>query len=279
MTVPFSEHLSEQWLIKRTYHAYLNNGEELAVPTLTTTMKQLIDVSVPLSLQSWKSRLPEMVPPDKSYNFSVPIPAWKEISQEEAFVLSQQAIPILLYGKHAWEHQKGSSGTWRPNRNMQRIIYGDVHTQPETVSGTEDAVGYLDPKRGMFSNAAWRAWFSSNAATLLDGNTPSTATFFAPYVQFPYSTHYTVVAPDGHIHECADRAEAIQQFDAFPLQEEDNGSAGQTVVAAQFCYYHDVICSSGTYRLEFFGPRMEEQGYQVKQFAETVGGRAHERSM
>jgi hypothetical protein len=42
MTVPFSEHLSEQWLLERTYHAHLLNGWELSIPSLTGAMKQLI---------------------------------------------------------------------------------------------------------------------------------------------------------------------------------------------------------------------------------------------
>jgi len=191
MTVPFSEHLSEQWLLERTYHAQLRNGRELSVPDFTQAMKQLIDFSVPLS-------------------------TWREISQEEAHAAYQQGRPILLYREHAWEHQKEASGTWRPNRNMRRIIYGDACAQPEAVSGTEYAVCYLDPKRGTFSNAAWRVWFSSDTTTILDGSVHSTITFLAPCLQFPYTTHYTVIASDGQVYEYANRAEAIQGFDAFP---------------------------------------------------------------
>jgi hypothetical protein len=44
MIAPFSEQLSEQWLLERTYHAQLRNGEELSVPGFTRAMKQLIDL-------------------------------------------------------------------------------------------------------------------------------------------------------------------------------------------------------------------------------------------
>ena len=33
------------------------------------------------------------------------------------------------------------------------------------------------------------------------------------------------------------------------------------------CYYHEVTCPSGVYCLEFFGPRMDERGYKVKEAA------------
>jgi len=72
MTIPFSEYLSEQWLLERTYHAHLRNGRELSVPSLTGAMKQLIDFSVPLSSQSWKSKLAERGPLSKSTNGSDP---------------------------------------------------------------------------------------------------------------------------------------------------------------------------------------------------------------
>jgi len=32
LTVPFSERLSETWLLERTYHAHLRNGRKLSVP-------------------------------------------------------------------------------------------------------------------------------------------------------------------------------------------------------------------------------------------------------
>jgi hypothetical protein len=264
MTVPFSEHLSEQWLLERTYHAHLRNGRELSVPCLTGAMKQLIDFPVPLSSQSWISQLAERVPLEKSTNFSVPLPTWREISQEEAHALYPQGIPILLYGEHTWNHPKRAPGPWRPNRNMRVIIYGDACAQPEAVSGTEYAVCYLDSKRGTFSNASWRAWFSSDTATIFDGSTPSTITFLAPCLQFPFTTHYTVIASNGQIHEYADRAEAMQGFQTLPPQEVGEKSDLHTVFS-QFCYYHEVTCPSGIYHLEFFGPRMNEQGYQVKE--------------
>ena len=51
MTIPFTERLSETWLLERMYHAQLWSGKELSVPDLTLAMKQLNDVDVPLSLQ------------------------------------------------------------------------------------------------------------------------------------------------------------------------------------------------------------------------------------
>lgn len=100
MTVPFSERLSETWLLERTYHAQLRNGRELPVPDLTLAMKQLNDFDVPLALQSSKSKLAERVPLKKSTNFYVPLSTWREISQAEASATSQQGIPVLLYGEH-----------------------------------------------------------------------------------------------------------------------------------------------------------------------------------
>src|SRR5437016_13108071 len=90
MTVPFSERLSEQWLLERTYHAQLRNGRELSVPDLTEAMSQLTDFYVPLSTQSWKSRLPERVPLKKSSNFCVPLSTWTETTQAEASATFQQ---------------------------------------------------------------------------------------------------------------------------------------------------------------------------------------------
>ncbi len=129
------------------------------------------------------------------------------------------------------------------------------------------AASYLDPKRGTFSNAFWSTWFASASTTIFDGSDLSTITFLGPCLQFPSTTHYTVIASDGHVHEYADRPEAIRGFDALPPQEVHHGSSVQTVVFPQFCYYHEVTCPSGVYRLEFFGPRMDEQGYQVKEAA------------
>lgn len=231
----YTEHLSEIWLLERTYHAHLLNGRELSVPDLTSAMKQILTFSVPLS-------------------------TWQEISQEEAHTTYQQGIPILLYGEHSWEHLKGATRAWSPNRHMRAIIYGNDGEQPEAVSGTEYAVCYLDLKRGTFSNATWKAWFSSNTAMILDGSLHSAITC----VQFPYMTHYTVIASDGHIHEYSDRAGAIQGFQTFPPQEVGEESDLHTVFP-QFCYYHEVTCPGGIYRLEFFGPHMDEQGYQIKE--------------
>ncbi len=118
MTPAYTEHLSEQWLLERTYHAHLRNGRELSVPSLTEAMKQLIDFPVPLSSQSYKSKLAERMPLEKSTNFSVPLPSWREISQEEASALYHQGIPILLYSEHSWEHLKGTTRAWSPNRHI-----------------------------------------------------------------------------------------------------------------------------------------------------------------
>ena len=266
MITPFSEQLSEQWLLERTYHAQLRNGKELSVPGLTGAMKQLIDFDVPLSSQSSKSKLPERVPLKKSSNFSVPLSTWREVSQEEARTTYQQGIPVLLFSEHAWEHPKGGSGSWSANKNMRVFIYGNAREHLEAVSGTDYAVCYLDLQRGTFSNAVWKAWFASDTATMLKGGDHSTITFFGPCVQFPYTTHYTVIAADGQVHEYATSAEAIQEFQTLPPREVSSGSQVQTV-SPQFCYYHEVTCPSGVYRLEFFGPRMDERGYQVKEAA------------
>ena len=94
----------------------------------------------------------------------------------------------------------------------------------------------------------------------------STITFLGPCVQFPYTTHYTVIASDGHVHEYADGAEAVQGFHTLLLREGSNGSQVQTVFP-RFCYYHEVTCPSGVYRLEFFGTRMDGQGYTAKEAA------------
>ena len=74
LTVPFSERLSETWLLERTYHAQLWSGKELSVPDLTLAMKQLNDFEVPLALQSSKSTLAERLPLKKSTNWSEPLP-------------------------------------------------------------------------------------------------------------------------------------------------------------------------------------------------------------
>ncbi len=266
MTIPFSERLSETWLLERTYHAQLRNGQELSVSNLTCAMKQLTDFDVPLSSQSSKSKLAERVPLKKSTNFSVPVSTWREISQKEAAATSQQGIPVLLYTEHVWGHPKGAEAAWRwsPNKNMRAIISDDARLQPEAVSGTDYAVCYIDPQRGAFSNAVWKAWFASGPT--LEGADHSTITFFAPCIQFPCTTHYTVIAADGQVYEYADRTGAVQGFQSLPSRKVSNGSQVQTVFP-QFCYYHEVTCPGGVYRIEFFGPRMDERGYPVKEAA------------
>ena len=82
-------------------------------------------------------------------------------------------------------------------------------------------------------------------------------------MQFPYTTHYTVIASDGQVYEYAGHVEAIQGFHTLLPQEFSNGSQVQTIFP-QFCYYDEVECPSGAYRIEFFGPRMDKQGYKVK---------------
>ena len=170
---------------------------------------------------------------------------------------------MLLYSENAWEHPKDASETWRANKNMQGIIYGKAWEYSEAVSGTDYAVCYLDLQRGNGSNASWRTWFPTDADTIFNGSDRSTITFFGPSMQFPYTTHYTVIASAGQVYDYADRAGAIEGFSTLPPREVDNGSQVQ-VVFPQFCYYHEVVCPSGVYRLEFFGPRMDEQGYKVK---------------
>jgi hypothetical protein len=266
MTVPFSEHLSETWLLERKYHAQLWSGRVLSVPALTFALKQLNDFDVPLSLQSSKSKLAENVPLKKSSNFYIPLSTWREVSQEEAQATYQQGIPVLLFGEHSWEHPKGATGMWGASKNMQFIISGNAGVQPEALSGTDYAVCYLDQQKGTFSNTVWKVWFASDTATLLEGGEHSTITFFGPYVQFPYTTHYTVIASDGQIHEYTTSAEAVQGFQTLPPQAVDNRSQVQ-MVFPQFCYYHEVTCPSGVYRIEFFGPRMDERGYRIKEAA------------
>ena len=155
---------------------------------------------------------------------------------------------------------------WGASKNMQFIISGNAGVQPEALSGTDYAVCYLDQQRGTFSNTVWKTWFASDTATMLEGGDHSTITFFGPCLQFPYTTHTTVIAADRQVHEYADRSEAIQGFDALLPQEVSSRSQIQTVFP-QFCYYHEVTCPSGVYRLEFFGLRMNERGYPVKEAA------------
>ncbi|HLI88939.1 MAG TPA: hypothetical protein VKV37_09625 [Ktedonobacteraceae bacterium] len=255
MIAACTEPLSETWLLERTYHAHLRSGRELSVPDLTRAMKQLISFDVPLSTQSTKSKLTERLPLKKSTNFYVPLPTWREVSPEEASATSRHGIPILLYGEHSWEHPKGAEEPWGLNKNMRVIVFGNAKEQPGAVSGTGYAVCYLDPQRGTFSNTVWKAWFPSDTAMLLEGGDHSAITFFAPCVQFPYTTHYTVIASDGQIYEYATSTEAVQGFQTLPPREVGNGSQVKTIVP-QFCYYHEITCPGGIYRLEFFGPRM-----------------------
>jgi hypothetical protein len=267
MTVPFSEQLSETWLLERTYHAQLRTGRELSVLDLTLAMNRLSDFDVPLSRQSSTSTLSERVPLKKSTDFYVPLSTWIEISQEEAFDTYQQGMPVLLYGEHAWEHPNGATRTWGASKNMQLVIPGNTEVQPDAVSGTDYAVCYLDPQRGgTFSNNVWKAWFASDTETMLEGGDHSAITFFGPYVQFPYTTHYTVIASDGQVHEYTTTAESIQGFQTLPTREVSSRSQVQ-MVFPQFCYYHEVTCPSGVYRIEFFGSHMDERGYQIKEAA------------
>lgn len=260
---PFTEHLSEQWLLERTYHAQLSNGSELSVPLLTEAMKQLSDFSEPVSAQSSRSKLPELLPMHKSGNFSVPLSTWKEITQDEARAAYQQGSPVLLYSEHNWQHMQQAASSWRPNHNSRVMIFGNALVQPEAIAGIDVAVCYVDAKRGTFSNASWKTWFPADAATIFADDELSTVTFLRPTFQFPYTTHYTVVTSDGHIHEYADREEAQQGFTASPLQELHIGNAMQ-MGTPHFCYYHEISCPSGVYRIEFFGPRMDEPAYPVK---------------
>lgn len=101
---------------------------------------------------------------------------------------------------------------------------------------------------------------------MLEGGDHSTITFLGPCVQFPYTTHYTVIASDGQVHEYTTSAEAVQGFQTLPPQAVDNRSQVQ-MDFPQFCYYHEVTCPSGVYRIEFFGPRIDERGYLVKEAA------------
>src|SRR6185503_4295308 len=187
ITVPFSEHLSETWLLERTSHAQLRNGRELSVPNLTRAMKQLSDFDVPLSRRSAHSHLAEPAPLKKRTNFSVPLSTWREISRAEAQATSRQGIPVLLYGEHTWERPQGATRAWSANTNMRVIIFGSAVVPPEALSGTDYAVCYLDPQRGAFSNLVWKAWFASDTATLLAGGDHRPITFFAPCVQFPFT--------------------------------------------------------------------------------------------
>jgi hypothetical protein len=182
--------MSEAWLLERTYHARLRSGRDLSVPNLTQAMKQII-------------------------NFYVPISTWQEISAAKAHAAYQDGIPVLLYGENTWRHPEGVSESWGASRNMCTLIFGDAVLPPKVVAGTDYAVRYLDARRGNSSNAAWKTWFASDSATIFDGSDLSAITFFGLCFQFPYTTHFTVIATNGHIHEYANGAEAVQGFEAF----------------------------------------------------------------
>ncbi len=179
MTIPFSERLSETWLLERTYHAQLWGGKELSVPDLTLAMKQLNDFDAPLSWHSSKSKLAERLPLKKSTHFYVPISTWREIPQAEAQATYCQGIPVLLSSEYIWEHPKGASIIWGANTNMRASISGNALAHPEPVSGTDCAVCYLDLQRGAFSNAMWKAWFASDPTTRSPVPAASTAWNFS----------------------------------------------------------------------------------------------------
>lgn len=239
MTVPFTERRSETWLLERTYHAQLRNGADLSVPGLTLAMKQILD-------------------------FYVPLPTWTEISREEARATYQQGRPVLLFAENTWEHPKGAARGWGMNRNVHTLLYGKDREQADAVSGTDYAVCFADPQRGTFANAVWKARFSCDTATLFERSASASAIFLGPCLRFPYTTHYTVIAANGQVYEYAGRAEAVQGFESSPPLEVSIEGQVQTIFP-QFCYYHEITCPGGIYRLEFFGPRMDEQGYRVKE--------------
>lgn len=239
MIIPWTEALSETWLLERTYHAQLQNGSELSVPTLTKAMKQMLE-------------------------FSAPLPAWKEVSQEEAQIAYQQGTPILLYGEHPWELKERATRVWGPNKHMRALIFGNEGEQPEPVSGIDYAVCYLDRQQGNTSNATWNRWFASAFDAIFAGIAPRNVLYLSPCVQFPYTTHYTVIASDGHVCEYASRAEAIQGFQFSLPREESSGTQSQ-MTFPQFDYYQEVTCPGGVYRITFFGTRMDEPGCNAEE--------------
>jgi len=257
--IPFSVPLSEQWLLERTSHAHMLNGRELSIARLTKAMNQLVDIDLPLSSPSSRSPLSERLLRKKSSTFCVPISTWQEITQEEARVAYEHGIPVLLWSEQTWEYAQGTSRRWGPNRNMRAIIFGNTVLQPEVTSTTTYAACYLDVRQGTFANVSWKMWLSSDPATLFHRQ-EQPITFLRPCIQFPFTTHYTIIAADGCVSEYPNRAAALQGFVSAPLVEVSQGNTVQ-IVAPSFCYYHEVACPSGTYRLEFFGLRMNEQGY------------------
>ncbi|HET8841690.1 MAG TPA: hypothetical protein VFN35_09495 [Ktedonobacteraceae bacterium] len=257
--IPFSELVSEQWLLERSYHAHLLNGRELSIANLTKAMGQLTDSTFALPSSSVKASLPERLLRKKSSTHSIPISTWREITQEEARAAYEQGIPVLLSSEQDWEQAPVTSRRLGPKRNIRAIVFGNALLQPKVISSTTHAVCYLDVRQGTFANMSWKTWFSSDPDILLRCQNQS-ITFLCPCILFPFTTHYTVIAPDGHISEYPDRIAAFQGFIATPLQEVSQGNTFE-IVAPHFCYYHEVTCPSGIYRLEFFGPHMNEQGY------------------
>jgi hypothetical protein len=226
--ITHTEESYEGWLREQTYHAILHNGEELSVVDFTRAMKQTTDITIPL-------------------------PAWQEVSQAEARTLYQKGTPIILYNKHTWKHASGSTEPWSANRHMHSLIVEHLGEQSEATSGTTYAICYLDSRRGNFSNASWRAEFIADPSTFLYG-TSTTIAFLAPSIQFPYTTHYTVIDAHGNSNDYANSAAAIQGFQALPSQDTNDQSA----TSPQFSYYHEVTCPGGTYRLEFFGSHVQQ---------------------
>lgn len=257
--IPFSAQLSEQWLLERTSHAHLLNGEELSSARLTKALNQLIDSDLSFSSPSARSPLPERLLRKKSSTFSVPISTWLEITQEEARAAYEQGIPVLLVREQTWEQAQGTSGRWGPNRNMHALIFGNTVLPPEVTSAATYAVCYLDVRQSTLVNVSWKTWFSSDPALLFQRQ-EQPIIFLRPCIQFPFTTHYTIIAADRRVSEYPDRAAALQGFGNAPLQGMSEGNSIE-IVAPAFCYYHEVTCPSGIYWLEFFGPRMNEQGY------------------
>jgi len=261
-------------LLERTYHAHLLNGEELSIAMLTETMNQLIDSDLSLSSPSATSPLSERLLRKKSSTVSIPISTWQEITQDEARAAYKQGIPVLLVREQTWEHAQGMPGRWGPNRNMRAIIFGNTVPQPEVTSTTVYAVCYLDVRQGTFANVSWKTRFSSDPTTLFNRQ-EQPVTFLRPCIQFPFTTHYTIIAANGRVSEYPNRAAALQGFVSAPLVEVSQGNTVQ-IVAPHFCYYHEVTCPSGIYWLEFFGLRMNEPGYsRPEPFpALALGGRS-----
>src|SRR5437016_14411626 len=56
----------------------------------------------------WKSPADQRLCDEADDRRNDQINDWREISQEEAYALYYQGIPILLYGEPAWDHPKGA---------------------------------------------------------------------------------------------------------------------------------------------------------------------------